>query len=263
MVGVVKGSLFGSHVSVRPVVTRTDGPKSGLPSHLWPRHWARPHEPCAACGECKPDTVSHHDHFRDLVDEIARDKGILLDRDPATFQNVTLCNACNHLCVKFKVARKNAAAFMSLSPEDMRLFLDGMSTVDLLERVEDRYREPFRMWATQLDAWPEFIAAYKSGRDIRKPRQIVKPERRKVLDTLDERPDLRAAFDQRDLRLCHRLGRELEAQGQWGREEFHSFSALLWFEEHGGPSNYGAFSDAFECFNDLPAAIRIFKRGVS
>lgn len=262
MVGVVGGSLFGSRVA-RPSLTGADRPSGGLPDHLRERYWPDPYEPCAVCGESKPHTVSHHDHFRDLVDEIARDKGILLDRDPATFANATLCNACNHLCVRFKVARKNAAAFMSLSPEDMRLFLGGTSTVDLLKRVEDRYREPFRMWATQLNAWPEFIAAYKSGRDVRKPRPPNKPERRKVLATLDARPDLKAAFDQRDLRLCHRLGRELQAQGQWGREEFHSFAALLWFDQHGGPRNYGEFSNAFEWHNDLQWASRVFKRGVA
>lgn len=259
MAGAVIGGLFGPRAAVG--VIGSDCPSGGLPDHLRPTHWARPHEPCAACGECKPDTVSHHDHFRDLVDEIARDKGILLDRDPATFQNVTLCNACNHLCFKFKVARKNAAAFMSLSPEDMRLFLGGMSTVDLLERVQDRYREPFRMWATQLDAWPEFKAAYESGRDIRKPRPPVKPERRKVLATLDERPDLQAAFDRRDVRECIELGHSMVRVGRWGDRELHSFAALLWYAQHGGHQNTGWFFRAFSKA-DVPDAMRAFKRGL-
>ena len=257
MPGLINGGLFA-----RSVPPETRAPQSrGLPVHLESRHWARPYDVCAVCLESKPHIVSHHDHFRDLVVSIACDKNLLLDSDPATFPNVTLCNDCNHLCVRFKTARKNAAAFMSLSPDDMQLYLGGIDTHELLDRVQDRYREPFGMWAAKLNAWPEFRAAYQSGRDQRKPVSRVKPERQKVLNTLDARPDLKLAFDQQNIRECLSLGHSLVAAGEWNDRVLHSFAAQIWYLEHGGPQNTSRFFSAFAKGN-TPEAIRAFKRGL-
>ena len=231
---------------------------------------ATPNSFCPVCRTVQPHMVIHHDHFRDLVFQIAADYSEefnernvydTLAPDPATFPDTQICNACNGLCSKFKTARKNASSFMSLSPEDMRLYLDGMDTHDLLDRVENRYREPFRYWMNRLDAKDAFVRAYHNGKDQGKASRRQKPERTRVLATLDTHDALREAFDARDVGMCFHLAHDLVKEKTWGKDELHSFVHHLWFSKHGGPTNSGVFARAFKSGN-LDFAERVFGRGV-
>lgn len=231
-------------------------PKYGLPYALYDTARAAPFDACACCGERKAHTVRHHDHFADLVSTLAEQKRITLDANPQTFPGATLCNSCNGLCPRFKAKFKLAPSFFSLTPSDMRAFLAGG---DVLEQVQYRYREPFRHWATRLDAWPEMRAAaltrHRPGSHI----PAVKPARQIVLDTLDADPALRTAFDSTDLPECHAIACDL-LENHWDRAAFHSFAHLIWYTTHKGPANAGIFADAFKK-GDLRYAQKVFDRG--
>ena len=200
---------------------------------------------CAVCGETS-NLVSHHDHFVDLVREVAGWDAFCRYPYPGTFDEEIICNDCNRLCVDFREVHPDVPMFMSLSPTDMLAFKRGKLSK---ESVFTRYREPFKTWATTLDAWPTFREAW-----MRKQKKLVarvKPERQFILDALEKDSALKEAVNVVDLEFCFTYG--------FDAKQLHSLAALIWYSRVGTHANSSRWY-ALVKNRDTSQAVKYLKR---
>jgi len=214
-------------------------------------------ERCPVCDVPMERIAGHHDHFHDLYGKIqcehikevgtsdsngfAVPEGIYSWMLPclATFLPETICASCNTLCATFKAIIKEAPSFVSLSPYDMRRFLDKEDPKLIWIDVKARYIKAIKRAIVNGLPREKFLEAWnKKQKKLYFGGPTVKPQRRTVLNMLKAHPEYQSSLDDGN------VPRFIELSHQYlsGRAELNSAACLFVQQNTGSQGGASSFS---------------------